>query len=265
MPKFSDRLWLWGHPVNAHGPHTQWKLPKDSRITPLEASVYMGIPNLQMVWLWRPDAPEPMPSWHQFALPLRALREVIWSIALGHGLSFTDHVFPLAAQSPNVTGVIMDDFFTPRPDGHFAALDHAQLDAVMARLQLPDRRLKLWCVTYEQDLGKPIHDYIKRMDIIAYFMWNSPSVPHIVEHLDSLDRLAPDKPKVLGLYMWDYAQRKPMPMNLVEFQCETALRLLKAGRISGISFVASCICDLEIEAVEWTRKWIAANADTTVP
>ena len=26
-------------------------------------------------------------------------------------------------------------------------------------------------------------------------------------------------------------------------------------------FLASCICDLNLEAVEWTREWIASVAD----
>ena len=32
---------------------------------------------------------------------------------------------------------------------------------------------------------------------------------------------------------------------------------LRQGRIEGMIFLASCICDLELEAVEWTRRWIA--------
>lgn len=266
MATFRDRLWMWGHPVNAHGPDTQWKLPRESRMTPVEAAVYMGTPNMHMIWIWRKEAPEPLPSWKQFALPLRAMKEVVWSIAHGHGLSFPDHIFPLVADEPNVTGLILDDFFTPRPDGkHYAALDLAGLDELKKRMVLPRRKLDLWGVVYEQDLGKPIKHDLERMDVLGYFMWNSPSVPKIEEHVTALEKLAPGKPIVLGLYLWDYALRKPMPMDLVKFQSDVALKLLKAGRIRGISFVASCICDLEIEAVEWTREWIAKHSNDIVP
>ncbi|MCX5661984.1 MAG: hypothetical protein NTW19_20080 [Planctomycetota bacterium] len=256
-----DALWMWGHPVNAHGPQTRWKLPHESRMTPLEAAAYMGTPNMHMIWLWREEAPEPLPSWRQFALPLRACKRVVWSIAHGHGLSFTDHIFPLIQDSPNVTGVIMDDFFTDTPDGKITAISGKDLDSLEQRLRLPDRRLDLWCVVYEQDLAKPISATLDRMDVLAYFMWNSPSVPKLESHVEALERLAPTKRKVLGLYLWDYAGRKPMPMEFVKFQSELALRLLKAGRIEGIVFVASCICDLELEAVEWTREWIQRVGD----
>lgn len=268
MATVRDKLWLWSHQPDAHGPTTQWKLPRHSRITPLEAAVYMGIPNVHMVWMWRAEEPEPRPTWKRFALPLNSLKQVVWSIAHGHGLSYTDHIFPLIDASPNVTGVILDDFFTPQKDGRFAALTLEELDEVRTRIDRSRRAdgkpRDLWCVVYEQDMGKPVTESLQKMDVLAYFMWNAPNVPQIESHVEALERLMPAKRKVLGLYMWDYAGRKPMPLDLVKHQSAVALKLLKAGRIEGICFVASCICDLELEAVEWTREWIAKVADEQV-
>jgi hypothetical protein len=56
--------------------------------------------------------------------------------------------------------------------------------------------------------------------------------------------------------MWDYGNKKPMPLDLMKHQCEIGLRWLEEGRIEGMVFLASCICDLDLEAVEWTRGWI---------
>ena len=53
--------------------------------------------------------------------------------------------------------------------------------------------------------------------------------------------------------MWDYGAKRPMPVNLMEKQCETGLQWLQEGRIEGMIFLASCICDLGLETVEWTR------------
>ena len=44
-------------------------------------------------------------------------------------------------------------------------------------------------------------------------------------------------------------------------QCELGLEWLKQGRIDGMIFLASCICDLDLETVEWTRKWIQKVGD----
>ena len=52
-----------------------------------------------------------------------------------------------------------------------------------------------------------------------------------------------------------------MPLALMEKQCSLGLDWLREGRIDGTIFLASCICDLGLEAVEWTRSWIAAVGD----
>ena len=70
--------------------------------------------------------------------------------------------------------------------------------------------------------------------------------------------------KILGCYMWDYGRKQPMPLERMQYQCETGLRWLQEGRIEGMIFLASCICDLELETVEWTRRWIAAVGDEPV-
>ena len=61
--------------------------------------------------------------------------------------------------------------------------------------------------------------------------------------------------------MWDYGEKKPMPLELMQHQCELGHEWLRQGRIDGMIFLASCICDLDLEAVEWTRQWIAHNGD----
>ena len=56
--------------------------------------------------------------------------------------------------------------------------------------------------------------------------------------------------------MYDYGNGKPMPVDLMKYQCKLGLQWLRHGRIEGMIFLASCICDLELETVEWTRRWI---------
>jgi hypothetical protein len=64
--------------------------------------------------------------------------------------------------------------------------------------------------------------------------------------------------------MWDYGAQRPMPIPAMRRQCELGLRWLHEGRIEGMIFLASCICDLGLDAVEWTRAWIAEVADQPV-
>jgi hypothetical protein len=264
MATIRDKLWMWGHNVGAHDPDTTWKLPKPSRMTPVEGAYYMGVPNMIFVWLWRAEAPEPLPSWEQYAIPFRALKNVVWSISGGHGLSYVDRAFALAAANPNFSGVMMDDFFTAKPDGQIASLSDAELDDVRRRIVLPDRRLDLWACVYEIDLEKPIAPVMAGLDVIMFATWKTENLPRMAENFAAMERLAPDKRKVLLLYMWDYPNRKPLPIEAMQAQCELALQWLREGRIEGLVFLATCICDLELETVEWTRRWIASVADEEI-
>jgi hypothetical protein len=51
----------------------------------------------------------------------------------------------------------------------------------------------------------------------------------------------------------------------MEQQCELGRRWLQAGEIEGIVFLGSNIMDKGLEAVEWTRRWIAEHGEERVP
>ena len=62
---------------------------------------------------------------------------------------------------------------------------------------------------------------------------------------------------MLGCCLGDYGgDSKPIQLDLMKHQCELGTRWIEEGPIEGMIFLASCICDLDIEAVEWTRSWI---------
>ena len=261
MATVRDKLWMWGHNVGVHDSTSRWKLPANSRMTPVEGAVYMGVPNIIMVWVWRAERPEPEPSWEQYALPFRALDRVVWSVGHGHGLNYANHVFALAEKLPNMDGVILDDFFTTQADGYLAALRPDQLAEVRRRLVLPSRRLDLWACVYEQDLDKPIEPILRDIDVMCFATWTAENLARLDENFEKLERMTPDKRKVLLLYMWDYAGRRPLPLDVMRMQCETGLRWLREGRADGLVFLATCICDMGLETVEWARQWIAGVAD----
>jgi hypothetical protein len=100
-------------------------------------------------------------------------------------------------------------------------------------------------------------EYLALCDEVSLWTWNAPDLKDLETNVAGLERLAPNTGKLLGLYMWDYGLRQPMPVDLMQRQCESGLRWLKDGRINGMIFLASCICDIGLEAVEWTRSWIA--------
>ena len=92
--------------------------------------------------------------------------------------------------------------------------------------------------------------------------WNARDLAAQEDSFGTLEELAPGSRKVLGCYLWNYGDRQPMPLDLMEQQCVRGLEWLRQGRIGGMVFLASCICDMGLETVEWTRQWIAEVGDT---
>jgi hypothetical protein len=224
--------------------------------------MYLDLPNLLMVRY--DDRPEP--PFDQLAVSFRALKRVVWSTVGASGATYDEersHVYDLASRNPNITGVIMDDFFKSASDqAQVGALSIEELRAERRRLAVSNRPLGLWVVLYEHQLELSVQDHLALCDAVTFWTWKSSDLANLERRFEVLERLAPDLPKVLGCYMWDYGQKGPMPVDLMEMQCELGLRWLQEGRIEEVIFLASCVCDLELEAVEWTRHWIAGVGDT---
>ena len=258
-----DRFWLWGHPAGAHD--KGWGLPGASLITPVEAAYYMSIPNVVMVrYEGKPD-----PPFDRYAVPFRALRQVVWSAVGAGGATDSQErsaVLELARKARNFTGVQMDDFFFGKPkDGKVAALTIPELRQLRDQLRSGPTKLNLWVTLYTHQLNDPIGEYLKYCDDVTLWTWKAQDLDRLPANLEKARAIAPDSRLVLGCYMWDYGTHKPMPVAAMQHQAELGLKWLEAGRIDGIIFLASCICDLGLEAVEWTREWIRKTGGRPVP
>lgn len=256
MAKVKDKLWLWGHEAGSH--NNQYGIEGSSRITPAEAAFYLGISNLIMVRY----ANKPVPPFDQYAVALSPLKRIVWSI-VGDGSSSGNDVIEvrnLALHFPNIGGAIMDDFFerrvTENGGKELAPYTPKQLADIQSQLIISHRKLDLWVVLYSHQLNLPLADHLKECDVTTFWTWRAQEIEKLEQNFKRLEEISPSGRKVLGCYMYDYGERKPMPVYLMEKQCQIGLQWLYEGRIEGIIFLASCICDLRLEAVEWTRQWI---------
>ena len=213
--------------------------------------------------------------------PLDALRISIQSThdteaALSCGLTEVrllrqDEVIPLAdaeakasSEYPGhpATNVLRHTSGEP-PDGPFSL---AALKELRKKLDAGPRPLHLWVVLYTGEFGLPfLQEHLALCDVVTMWTWQAADIASLEKSFGQFDKLVGDKRKVLGLYMWDYGAGRAMPVDAMATQCELGLTWMKKGRIDGMIFLASCICDLELEAVEWTRQWIAAHGDDAVP
>jgi len=120
-------------------------------------------------------------------------------------------------------------------------------------------------VLYTHQLGLPVAPYLAQCDVVTLWTWRSEDLAGLAANMERLEKTAPSIRKVLGCYMWDYGDKKPMPLDRMRSQCETGIRWLREGRIEGMIFLASCICDLGLEAVEWAREWIRSVGSERLP
>ena len=259
MSVVRDRLWIWGHEAGSH--NDRYGLSGSSRMTPAEGALYLGVPNLIMV---RYDD-LPGPPFDQYARALSPLSRVVWSIVGAGGRTEQDEVaiaVDLASRFPNICGVMMDDFFrSGDAEGGIGVFDSEMLVDLRGRLTADGRKLDLWVVLYRHNLDPSVREHLAQCDVVAFWTWRAEELDALDQSFEEVECLAPSSRKVLGCYMWDYGAGKPMPVSSMEHQCRTGLRWLQEGRIEGMIFLASCICDLDLEAVEWTRRWIQEVGD----
>jgi hypothetical protein len=152
--------------------------------------------------------------------------------------------------------VITDD----RGKAVAASLSVDQLLAI--RRQLADvggRRLDLAVTLYTHQLHPRLVPHLRCCDVISLWTWKSEGIDSLEANFERLKRLIPDKRIRLGCYMWDFDAGKPIPLDRMEHQCRLGLKWLKEGYIDGMIFLATNICDLGLESVQWTREWIAKN------
>ncbi|MCL2118886.1 MAG: twin-arginine translocation signal domain-containing protein [Planctomycetaceae bacterium] len=262
-----DRLWIWGHLEGSYD--NQYGLPMNSRMTPLQGAESLGIPNIIMVRY----SNKPEPPYDEYAAQYRNVQKLMWSFVGDSGRTSSEeqeHVLELSQKMPNMTGLFMDDFFhgnanAPAGESEAAAsISVVRLKEIRERLNQLDQKPDLGVVLYAHQLNPAIRRHLDLCDLVSFWSWTAGDLAKLPENFAKYQGIAPNKRTLLGIYMWDFGLGKPLPMDLMRMQCETALKWLKEGTIEGMIFLATNICDMKIEAVEYARQWITEHGAETV-
>jgi len=258
--RVKDRLWIFA--VEQACDDTYYNIPI-TRVTPVEGAYYLGVERLAMIV----SREGPYPPLEPYLRIMRPLKEVVWSIVDSGGVTGwaqgkeLDMLCDLACRFPNITGIFMDDFFNGKPEDGYAVHSIEKLTRIREKLVLPHRTLDLWAVLYRHQLDLPVIEHLNMCDVVSFWEWWGRELPHLETNLEKLERLVPDKRRSLGIYLWDYGDRAPMPLDLMQHQCRLGLEWLKSGRIDSMMFLTNYLLDQDFEAVEWTREWIAEVGD----
>ncbi len=210
----------------------------------------------------------PRPSqFEPYAMSFAPLKQVIWSIVGAGGCTDKEcdeinELVSLAGNYPNTTGAIMDDFFRNPATSDEAAVFTARNTEEIRRRLHDSGNLDLWVVLYDYQLSLNVHDHLNACDGITFWTWKAADLQNLERNFERLEKLTDGKARLmLGCYMFDYGTSSMMSVDLMKKQCDFGLKLLEEHRIEGMVFLASCICDMKLDAVEWTRQWIAQVGD----
>ena len=262
-----DRLWMWGH--GAGSTKGRYALPAGGDIQPAEAISYMGIPNVCMI-RWQ-NIPEP--PFDEYVKQFANTKRLAWSVLDNARQPYAEKkrmAFELARKMPNLTSLYLDDFFhhgaVPKPgrDEAPAALPVAAVRALMKEVAAQERRLDVSVVLYDYQLNPAIVRHIELCDVVSFWTWKASDLVNLQRNFETYRKLVPDKRTLLGVYMWNFGNSKPIPIELMEHQCSLGLRWLQDGKIEGMIFHCTPLCDMKLEAVEWARRWIARHAKDVV-
>lgn len=272
-----DRLWIWGHPAGVYNDSFLAGLGKKSSIEPVAAAEYMGLRNMIFV---RYDG-KPAPPFEEYYAPFQKLSRVYWSLVGASGATSAEdreQSYQLAEKHDNITGFILDDFFhvssvgpasDPETEAQNATDTIAPFEASLSPQELHDlsqrtvrgQKLPIMAVVYTGQISLRAKAHIAEADQVCLWTWRPTDLVDLEANLAKLEKLVGDKPIFLGCYMYNFSEGRPLPVELMQRQTELGYQWLKAGRIQGMIFLATPNVDVDLEAVAWTRDWIARVGD----
>ena len=250
--KLIDKLWNWGHLEGSHNKCTKLTCS----MTPEEFAEVYGIKNAFMVSY----GGNIQPPFNGLAKRLSSLREIKWSV-LGDSstplpdaeLGNTDDILAVLDGAENITGGIVDDFFSPERMERFPP-------EVLKKIKkaLNAKGLDFWCVLYDMQLDLDLEKYLDCFDGVTFWIWKSTELPNTRKHLDKLFSLIKDKPVMLGIYLFDYGTGGiPMDARLFEDQISTYFELLRRSKIDGVIFCSSTVGDADLDTNRILKKYVA--------
>lgn len=255
-----DRLWMWGHHRDSFkslkGKKENYNLPYDTRIDMAAACKDMNIPGCFVVrWTNNPTKAELPEYMKQF----KDTKRIGFSITDSAVESFEEKVrlgFEYADKMPNLTSLIMDDFWSGAAKG----VDVPKIARVREGTQA--RKMRLGVVLYSDANGVKgeFKDVLELCDEVTFWFWHGKNVGTIEAQVSKLRELiGPEKPVLLGQYMWDFGGRKPLPGADMERQLTATSKLLSQKMIHGVIFHCTPLVDMNLDAVNVSRAWIKEN------
>ena len=252
--RIRDLMWVWGNPSLATpGPHT---VATYAQASPAERAELLDVPHVIMAGRGLPKNDADAEALMQ---GVNHIPRIIWEIEAdpeegGPPFVYTEtiaRIHWLAQRYSGIEGVLLDDMSSLGLDKGFEPKHIRDIVHLLGDRHGP---IRTWGVLYTMNYDREnIDAYIHELDGISLWTWHAKDIPDMERNVAVCEERYPGKPILLGLYMYDYGEGRRMPLDLMEQQCQTALKLAHEGRIEGIVFLS---ITNDGDAVGWTADWI---------
>ena len=264
--KLRDRFWLWGHPEGRYNNNEEnFGLMEDSRMTPMECCLYLGVPNTFMVPVgWQVNR-------RQYNKSFKTLKNVGWEFfrKINTPELIEDYIAE-AREFPNISCVVFDDFKFNMKKHSYDELKK-NLTEVISRLHNNDvKRLDAWMVLYTHEFGvdgeldrefQPIMDLF---DGIIMWNWEESHYKEIPEKFECFKTLTSKNRRMLGCYLYNFGESRQATGEAVRYQLDRYREWILAGEAEGVVLHTNTMADLDYEAYDACLDWMALHGDEEV-
>lgn len=259
--KLRDKFWLWGHPEGRY--NFEYGNNKESRMTPMEGCLYLGVRNTFMVPVgWEVDR-------RQYNKSFTTLRQVGWECYdAGFNPELIEPYIADAKDFDNIGCVVLDDF--QRGD-IYKKMPVENLWTIRDRLHNNDiRPLDMWMVLYTQEFGidpekdKDFMRYIEPFDGIIMWTWCERDVPLIPGKFEIFKKLTPNNRRMFGCYLYNFGERKQATGEAVTWQLDWYREKILAGEAEGVVLHTNTMADLDYEAYDAAIRWMNEHGDEEI-
>ena len=276
MAIVKDKLWIFGvrahqddvllKPV-VHGTNPTYHFR--SRITPAEAAFMLDVPNVLMIQCDGEPAPFSSEA-RGYMESFYRMKKVLWGSCGSGGYRVgneEDYVCQLAEQYPNITGVYLDDIngaYSKVPDRDERHRLRVEMVAGVRRnLQKAPRPMDIYVTWYWKE--DPYPGLLDQVDGLSFWTWNSEHLIHLQERFERMEKMCRGKKILLGIYLYDFYNRRPVSNEMMELQCNYGLQLLEEGRIDGMIIEANSTMGAGLPSEYWLRDWLKEVKSIEIP
>ncbi len=265
--KLRDRFWLWGHPEGRYNNNIDdYGCPDESRMTPMEGCLYLGISKTFMVPVsWKVNR-------RQYNKSFKTLREVGWEFT--RHMDTPEQIYDYineAKEFTNISCVVFDDFKGIMKDQNLPELNE-KLRWITDKMHNNDvKKLDSWMVLYNHEYGideKADAEFQDTMDIFdGIIMWNwyESQYKEIPEKFEIFKKLTPKNRRLFGCYLYNFGESRQATGEAVKWQLDFYRERILAGEAEGVVLHTNTMADLDYEAYDACLEWLAEHGDEEVP